>query len=245
MPYDPRIHHRRSIRLPGYDYTSPGAYFVTICTHRREPLLGEVVDGEVCLSVYGRIAEACWRFLPRHFPHVRLDAFVVMPNHIHGIIWIVDGGDRGGEASVDICRGEASTPSLGRAKLSPNQRGWVEQEAGVDASPLPMGVDASPLPMGVDASPLRTPPRRERPRGVEPGSLGAVVGNFKSVVTRRVNRLRGTPGAPFWQRNYHERIIRDERALRAIRRYIRENPMRWERDRLKRPPVSPRKEIVR
>jgi len=62
--------------------------------------------------------------------------------------------------------------------------------------------------------------------------LGAIIGNFKSVVTRRVNRLRGTPGAPFWQRNYYEHIIRDDRSLRAIRRYIRDNPLCWERDRL-------------
>lgn len=84
--YDPERHHRRSIRLRGYDYTWPGAYFVTICTHRRECLFGEVMDGEMVLSEYGAIVEQVWQDLPHHYTHVRLDAWVIMPNHVHGII---------------------------------------------------------------------------------------------------------------------------------------------------------------
>ncbi len=75
-----------------------------------------------------------------------------------------------------------------------------------------------------DASPL------QRPVGMKPGSLGAIVGNFKSVTARRINRSRGTPGEPVWQRNYWEHIIRSEEALQAIRRYIEENPLRWALD---------------
>ena len=81
-----RVHHRRSIRLKGFDYTSPGAYFVTVVTRGRECLLGEIVDEEMRLSREGRIADECWRLNPRHFPHIELGAFVVMPNHVHGII---------------------------------------------------------------------------------------------------------------------------------------------------------------
>ena len=88
--YDPQRHHRRSIRLQGYDYTQPGAYFITICTHEREPLFGDVVGGEMHLNDAGRIAEQCWLDIPNHFPHVELDEFVIMPNHVHGILWIVD-----------------------------------------------------------------------------------------------------------------------------------------------------------
>ena len=84
-PYDPDRHHRRSIRLKGYDYTQPGAYFVTLCTHDRAHWFGEVVDGEMRLN-----DAQCWRDIPAHFPHVKLDAFVIMPNHVHGILWIVD-----------------------------------------------------------------------------------------------------------------------------------------------------------
>ena len=93
MPrYDPQRHHRRSIRLRGYDYTQPGAYFITICTRQRAPLFGRVVDGKMALNAWGRIVWACWREIPHHFPHVELDAFVVMPNHVHGVIFIVDVG---------------------------------------------------------------------------------------------------------------------------------------------------------
>jgi REP element-mobilizing transposase RayT len=88
MPYDPDKHHRRSIRLRGYDYAACGAYFVTMCVHRRECLLGAVVDGEVRLNEYGCAVEECWGAIPQHFAHVELDAFVVMPNHVHGIVVI-------------------------------------------------------------------------------------------------------------------------------------------------------------
>ena len=171
--YDPERHRRRSIRLQGYDYTQPGAYFVTICTHNRAALFGRVVDGDTVLNECGRIVWECWREIPDHFPHVALDAFVAMPNHVHGIIWIVD----------DV--------------------------GATHASPLP----------------------DDGPRGPTSGSLGAVVGSFKSAVTRRINARRGTPGAPVWQRNYYEHIIRNEGALHAIRRYIIENPVRWRLDR--------------
>ncbi len=88
MPYDLSKHHRRSIRLRGYDYTACGAYFVTICMHRYACLLGTVVDGEMRLNACGRAVEECWEAIPQHCAHVELDAFVVMPNHMHGIIVI-------------------------------------------------------------------------------------------------------------------------------------------------------------
>jgi REP element-mobilizing transposase RayT len=79
---------RRSIRLKDYDYSSPGEYFVTICTHQRECSFGEIVEGEIRFSAIGEIADRCWREIPAHFTHVELDEYVVMPNHIHGIIII-------------------------------------------------------------------------------------------------------------------------------------------------------------
>ena len=90
MKYDPARHHRRSIRLQGYDYSQAGAYFVTICTHNRECLFGEIMDGKMVLNDAGRMVEQCWRDIPSHFPHVELDTFVVMPNHVHGILCVVD-----------------------------------------------------------------------------------------------------------------------------------------------------------
>ena len=86
MKYDPQKHHRRSIRLKGHDYTSPGAYFITICTHQRQCLFGEIVDGEMQLNEFGNWVDAYWKRLPTHFSHLQLDRFVVMPNHVHGIL---------------------------------------------------------------------------------------------------------------------------------------------------------------
>jgi REP element-mobilizing transposase RayT len=88
MPYDLQRHRRRSIRLKGYDYRWPGAYFVTICTQGRACLFGEVTDGEMRLNDAGRMVERWWKELNHKFPHIRTDAFAVMPNHIHGIIVI-------------------------------------------------------------------------------------------------------------------------------------------------------------
>jgi len=96
--YDPSKHHRRSIRLNGYDYSQAGAYYVTIVVHHRECLFGEVVNGEMKLNRYGEIVEHAWFDLPRHYRHIALGAFIIMPNHAHGIIVIYD-DRRGGSLS--------------------------------------------------------------------------------------------------------------------------------------------------
>ena len=90
MKYDPVEHHRRSIRLKGYDYASPGAYFVTICVQDRECLLGRVIDGKMQLDAHGHIVDEFWQEIPIHFPNVSVDAYVTMPNHIHAIVLIHD-----------------------------------------------------------------------------------------------------------------------------------------------------------
>lgn len=89
QPAAPR-RNRRSIRLFSYDYSQNGAYFVTVCTQNRECLFGEVVHGEMRLNHAGQIANQCWRNIPTHFPHVDIDEFILMPNHIHGIL-VIDG----------------------------------------------------------------------------------------------------------------------------------------------------------
>jgi putative transposase len=172
MKYDPERHHRRSIRLSGWDYTSAGAYFVTICTHERSRLFGKVVDGQMQMNEYGQIVWACWKEIPLHFPHVELDAFVVMPNHVHGIIILAPVG----------ARHKVGAPH---------------------AVPPPFG---KPVP----------------------GSIPTILRSFKSAVTKRINALREVPGAPVWQSNYYEHIIRYEREWGHIREYILNNPARWE-----------------
>src|ERR1035437_1338664 len=86
MQYNPKIHHRRSIRLKGYDYSQEGMYFITICVQDRECLFGEIVQQIMILNDAGKIAEQCWLSIPEHFPNAILHEYVVMPNHIHGII---------------------------------------------------------------------------------------------------------------------------------------------------------------
>ncbi len=94
MSYSPDLHHRRSVRLPGYDYTQPGAYFITICTHEHACFLSQ--DGAVRLSEDGEIVRAQWMSIPPYHPYVELDEFVIMPNHVHGIIILKDDSERAG-----------------------------------------------------------------------------------------------------------------------------------------------------
>ena len=169
MRFDREKHHRRSIRLPGYNYTKAGAYFVTICTHERECLFGEIVNAKTELNQYGQLIGRCWEQLNGD-ARVKLDRWVVMPNHLHGII-VID----------DIVRGGS-----------------------------------------------RTAPTRDMD---EPKPLGRLVGSFKTVSTKQINILRGTPGMLLWQRNYYEHIIRDTEELDRVRCYIENNPTMWEMDR--------------
>lgn len=82
------MRNRKLNRLPNFDYSSPGAYFVTICVHGREHVLGSVIDGVMHLTPSGKIAASCWQDLPNHYLNCRLDEFVIMPNHVHGIVCI-------------------------------------------------------------------------------------------------------------------------------------------------------------
>ncbi|MBR5982674.1 MAG: transposase [Bacteroidales bacterium] len=88
MPFDPNIHHRRTIRLKEYDYSNNGLYYVTICTKDRECLFGEITDGKMNVNVYGEILESVWNGLPSHYPNVVLHEHIVMPDHFHAIIQI-------------------------------------------------------------------------------------------------------------------------------------------------------------
>lgn len=111
MKLDAEYHHRRSIRLKGYDYTQPGGYFVTTCTQDRACLFGEVVDGKMRLNEAGRMVQAVWEEIPVHYAGVAIDAFVVMPNHIHGIVVLV-GATPCGRPLSGQAQGPAPTISL-------------------------------------------------------------------------------------------------------------------------------------
>ena len=106
MNLNPQAHHRRSIRLRGYDYAQPGAYFVTICTQGRECLFGDIVNGEMGLTAYGRVVRESWYYLPNHYGYVELDEFVIMPNHVHVIITIT------GDTGVAVGAGLKPAPTM-------------------------------------------------------------------------------------------------------------------------------------
>jgi putative transposase len=205
MQYDPDLHHRRSIRLKGYDYSQNGAYFVTICAQDRTCLFGEIVDGGMQLNEWGQIVASTWQDLPNHVPHVQLDEFVVMPNHVHGILIITDDADDVGAGSYDDVVGAGSCDDVVGAGLCDDVVG-----AGLEPAPT---------------KPARTDTGTRQRHG-----LPEIVRQFKTFSARRINECRGTPGIPVWQRNYYEHVIRDEEDLRRIRQYIVDNPANWARD---------------
>lgn len=105
MKFNPDCHHRISIRLQGYDYTRAGLYFITLCCYDRAHLFGEVSNSKMNLTDAGRIAEVCWKAIPNHFPEVVIHEYVIMPNHIHGII--------------EISGGMENEPSVGAENIPP------------------------------------------------------------------------------------------------------------------------------
>lgn len=175
--YNPNIHHRKSIRLKGYDYSQEGLYFITLCTQNRECLFGNITNGNMILNDAGMMVEKCWHEIPHHFPNTNLHEMVVMPNHFHGIIEIT---------------------AVVRAK------------------------NFSPLPQSL---PPRSPSK----------TIGSIVRGFKIGVTKwfRENKQNQFPiGKPVWQRNYWDRIIRNNDEYQRIMQYIINNPQQWENDRL-------------
>lgn len=167
MGDDSHYYNRHSIRLKGYGYSGPGAYFVTIRTQHRECIFGEIVEGEMRLSPVGQIASQCWLEIPKHFPDVELDAHVAMPNHVHGILII------------------------------------------------------HPTVVGVQ----HVEPLRNEYQHVIPQSIGSIIRQYKSSVTRLCREQNHNDFR--WQRNYYEHIIRNDKQLHNIRIYIDENPRKW------------------
>ncbi|MFT4179096.1 MAG: hypothetical protein QM612_06490 [Thermomonas sp.] len=223
MPFDPAMHHRHSIRLHGYDYARPGAYFVTVCTQHRERRFGEIMDGVMQLNPVGEMVWRIWDAMPTHCPGIEIDAFMVMPDHMHGII--------------QICPSPRRHESVGAGlRACPSPRCHEPVGAGPCACPSPRCHE----PVG--AGPCACPdhehgqPGQSRgagqPQGVAPASLARAVHHLKSMTTHAYMqgvRQWGWPAFQdrLWQRNYWERIIRNELELACIRQYIRDNPKYW------------------
>lgn len=202
MPHYSGEHHRHSIRLPGYDYSLAGAYFVTIVTQGRVCLFGSVVQGEMMLNDIGRLIEHRWHEIPPHFPNVQLDAFVIMPNHIHGIIIITGVG-------AGLVPAQSDSAGLVPAQSDPGATTRVAPTMGNMGVPA-VGDMGAPT-VGDIVGAFKSMTTVEYIRGVKQG--------LWPPFHRRL-----------WQRNYYEHIIRNERELAAIQQYIRDNPANWKSD---------------
>jgi putative transposase len=172
---------RKYTRLKNYNYAANGYYFVTICTHEKQCFFGNIANGKIQLSAVGKIAQQYWSEIPQHSKHTYLDEFIIMPNHVHGII-IIDNPDNPRRVvpwndPTDVERGLSQTMS----KLSPKS-----------------------------------------------GTLSVIIRSYKSSVTRWC-RQNGDHVFQ-WQSRFYENIIRDEKSLNNIRRYIINNPAKWTED---------------
>ncbi len=174
MSYNPQVHHRQSIRLRKFNYAQPGFYFITICTAQRQMLFGHIADAEMHLNDLGRLAHQHWQMLPNHYPNLHLHDFIIMPNHMHGIIQLV-----------------------GAQFIAPKNQKEINQGA-------------------INQGAINRAP-----------TVGDIVRGFKARVTYTAHVQGILLGAPAWQRNYHEHVIRDEMTYRKIADYVRTNPQRW------------------
>ena len=175
---------RKYTRLKNYNYAANGYYFVTICTHQKQRFFGDVVNDKMQLSAVGKIAHQYWSEIPQHSKHTYLDEFIIMPNHVHGII-IIDNPN-------NPCR------------VVP----WNDPT--IDDDEWDLSQTMSQL------SP-------------KSGTLSVIVRSYKSSVTRWC-RQHGDDIFR-WQSRFYEIIIRDEKSLNNIRRYIINNPTKWTEDR--------------
>ena len=243
-PYNPDIHHRRSIRLKGYDYASEGLYFVTMCVKNRECLFGEIKNNEMVLNDTGRMVEKWYCKTQDKFPDIVCHEMIIMPNHFH-CIWENVGLYGASAVGADPCvrpskqNDESSTNNVNNDCCGINDTDldtpniiigdkYNGGEGGHVGPPLRENdiLDDSDLVENITRSPLST-----------------VVQWFKTMSTneyiRGVKQLGWPPfDRKLWQRNYYEHIIRDDASLQTIAYYIINNPSQWQNDRFYQPSKS-------
>ncbi len=166
-----KLHFQRSLqrkrnRLPEYNYSQTGYYFVTICTKDKRRYFGKIKNGKIELNQIGKVAEKYWEDIPKHFSFAEMDEYIIMPNHIHGII-VIDN-----ENTVD------------------NNHGCYLQTRNMELLPR-------------------------------------IISQYKSSVTRQIRKEFGDYSFA-WQKSFYDRIIRNENELYSIRKYIRQNPLKWD-----------------
>ena len=189
--YNPGKHHRKSIRLNEYSYSQDGLYYTTICIQNRHCLFGEIIDKKMILNNYGKIAMQCWQKISQHFLNAVLHEYIIMPNHIHGIIEI---------------RSSDTSATVGARHALP----YIYNAASKNSCSLPEN------------------PNRFQNQGKN--TLSAVIGSFKSAVSKQIHEHNYI--GSIWQRNFWEHIIKDEQSYKNISQYIIDNPADWADDEL-------------
>lgn len=233
-PFNPSIHHRKSIRLKGYDYSQSGLYFITICCYNKECMFGEISNGTMTLNSAGQVAQHCWQEIPSHFPNVILHEHIIMPNHIHGIIEITDT-----VGAKNISPSSKSIDNLENNDLNIIQNDFNEdtelekndfnedterinnefnkniERAKNDVNDNDRAKNISPLQKTTN---FRSPSK----------TIGSVIRGFKIGVTKWMRQ--NTEIYDVWQRNYYEHIIRNDASYELISDYILNNPSKWQED---------------
>ena len=235
--YNPNIHHRKSIRLKGYDYAQAGLYFVTICTQNRECLFGDIIDGELKLNDAGKMIEKWYYELENKFPDIKCGTHIVMPNHFHCIIHNVGADLRvcpNDNADLRVCpnTNEQSSTILGEQSLKNNDREQSlknnDREQSLENDIIGQSHRIAPTILG-EHNPIL---------GEHIGSpLHRVVQWFKTMTTNEyIRNVKNNNWQRFdgklWQRNYWEHIIRNGKSHQNISEYIVNNPMKWNEDKL-------------
>ena len=228
--YNPNIHHRRSIRLKGYDYSQAGLYFITICCNKRKCRFGKIENDEMILNEYGTIAYNEWVKLSERFTNFELDVFQIMPNHMHGIILLnefVGAGFTPAQNNND--------EHIARAGVTPTQNNNDEHNVRAGFTPTQNNDDEHNVRAGFtptqNANVATTVNEKGQPQGAP--TIGDIVGAYKSLTANNcleIYKSKHEMMGKLWQRNYHEHIIRNQQSYHTISNYIINNPAKWAKD---------------
>jgi len=193
-----------SARAVWWNYSNEGLYFVTICTYCKLLSFGAIANQEMELSEIGKLAHQFWYEIPKHFSFAKLHAFVVMPNHVHGIIEISNNVETLHATSV------------------PNE---------IDATSLPNEMDATSVPNEMHSTSVQhatsLPDKNKAAISPKRGSLASIIRSYKAAVTKDARFI--DPDF-MWQSRFHDHIIRDDQEYHRIVNYINDNPQKWEED---------------
>ena len=229
MPYNPGKYNRQSIRLPGYNYAQAGLYFITLCCYDRKCLFGEIIKGEMVLNDSGNIANVCWLEIPQHFPNVILHKYVIMPNHVHGIVELVgaknippDNNVTQNIMGVDIVKNFPTENTNGNRLPNDNEPKNDDSKnlMGADGVENMIDFNGTKNLMDVNGAKNFSPPRSPSK------TIGSVVRGYKIGVTKWMRQNTNVHNV--WQRNYYEHIIRNDKSFEIISNYIINNPKKWD-----------------